>query len=362
MSPDSLFFAAKQTVNPLARRLTPQASVFPPSGKMTGSLSKVRLKFNGNSPVGKTLPIKRPKIAAHTDPYGSVFGNMSRALMCRCSRHISAFSIPLSVSKLGAASCRWHQLCQIADSLVGGGAARCSSPCLPPLARIWSMRRGRPRRKNGTMHEVHSIAIHIRAIVSSYVRPIRRKTSAAARGLLRLDSRRLLQRVWLADKSTNQCFSTRRTNPQTKGSQQLERYRARRFAECRHESLSVSARRSLWLSPTAPVPPPRFACFVSGSIEAIRRASISQCKSICSPMHCPAGFAAQMPSGQHIGSLFVRCQVRLQYPLPVSAANGYRLSMIGCRIWQRFLLRSRQAWLPWLPPTAPSPAASSALA
>ena len=61
--PLTLFFAAKQTVNPLARRLTPQASVFPPSGKMTGSLSKARLKFNGNSPVGKTLPIKRPKIA-----------------------------------------------------------------------------------------------------------------------------------------------------------------------------------------------------------------------------------------------------------------------------------------------------------
>ena len=59
----------------------------------------------------------------------------------------------------------------------------------------------------------------------------RRKTSAAARCLLRLGSRSLLRRVWLADNFSIQCFSTHNPHPQTKGSQQLERYRARRFAE-----------------------------------------------------------------------------------------------------------------------------------
>lgn len=56
------------------------------------------------------------------------------------------------------------------------------------------------------------------------------------------------------------------------------------LAACRHEPLSESARRSPWLPPTAPVPLPRFACFVSGSIEAIRHASISRRGSLCSPM------------------------------------------------------------------------------
>lgn len=56
------------------------------------------------------------------------------------------------------------------------------------------------------------------------------------------------------------------------------------LAACRHEPLTESARRSPWLPPTAPVPLPRFACFVSGSIEAIRHASISRRGSLCSPM------------------------------------------------------------------------------
>ena len=57
------------------------------------------------------------------------------------------------------------------------------------------------------------------------------------------------------------------------------------LAACRHEPLSESARRPPWLPPTASVPPPRFACFVPGSIEAIQHASISRRGSLCSPMH-----------------------------------------------------------------------------
>ena len=107
-------------------------------------------------------------------------------------------------------------------------------------------------------------------------------------------------------KYTHQCFQHTEPTPKQKAVNSLERWRARRFAECRHESLSVGIRLPLWLPPTAPVAPRRFACVVVGSIEAIRRASMSQCRSICSPMHRPAGFAAQTPSGRRIGSLFVR--------------------------------------------------------
>ena len=79
------------------------------------------------------------------------------------------------------------------------------------------------------------------------------------------------------------------------------------LAACRHEPLAESARRSPWLPPTAPVPLPRFACFVSGSIEAIRHASISRRGSLCSPMHrsCWHGWR-QRHQARRIGSLFVQ--------------------------------------------------------
>jgi hypothetical protein len=75
---------------------------------------------------------------------------------------------------------------------------------------------------------------------------------------------------------------------------------------CRHEPLSGSARRSPWLPPTAPVPPPRFACFVAGSIEAIRHASISRRGSLGSPMRrLRLAWLRQRHPARRIGSLFV---------------------------------------------------------
>jgi hypothetical protein len=45
--------------------------------------------------------------------------------------------------------------------------------------------------------------------------------------------------------------------------------------------------------------------------------SMSQRGSLCSPMHCPAGLAAQMPSGQHIGSPLVRCPSASLFSNPI---------------------------------------------
>jgi len=83
---------------------------------------------------------------------------------------------------------------------------------------------------------------------------------------------------------------------QTKGSQQSGALRARRFAECRHEPLSVGMRLSPWLSPTAPAAPQRFACHFVGSIERTTR-SMSRSGRFVLPCDSPAGFASQMPSG-----------------------------------------------------------------
>ena len=102
------------------------------------------------------------------------------------------------------------------------------------------------------------------------------------------------------------CVShTHRTHPTNKRQAAAGSLARSTLAACRHEPLAESARRSPWLPPTAPVPLPRFACFVSGSIEAIRHASISRRGSLCSPMHrsCWHGWR-QRHQARRIGSLF----------------------------------------------------------
>lgn len=62
-------------------------------------------------------------------------------------------------------------------------------------------------------------------------------------------------------------------------------------------ALRVSASAAMAL-PTASAALPRFACFVSGSIEAIRHASISRRGSLCSPMRrLLLAWLSPMPSG-----------------------------------------------------------------
>ena len=96
---------------------------------------------------------------------------------------------------------------------------------------------------------------------------------------------RLLRCRGLADTSHPSVFHTHRTHPTNKRQAAAGSLARSALAACRHEPLAESARRSPWLPPTAPVPLPRFACFVSGSIEAIHHASISRRGSLCSPMH-----------------------------------------------------------------------------
>jgi hypothetical protein len=110
------------------------------------------------------------------------------------------------------------------------------------------------------------------------------------------------------------------------------------LAACRHEPLSESARRSPWLTPTAPVPPPRFACFVSGSIEAIRHASISRRGSLCSPMHRSGWHgcanAIRPAASAHLSCRLHRADDTLHVAIRVDGrAHGARLPL-------------------WLPPTA----------
>ena len=160
---------------------------------------------------------------------------------------------------------------------------------------------------------------------------------------------------------TTVCF-THRTHPQNSCRQPAGSLRDRRWAAPRHEPLSESPRRSPWLSPTAPVPPPRFACVVRGSIEADdgppsrgavalfaheapRPAWHSPTPSApphrltfvqapierrCSPCRgmvallahehgCRYG-GAPTASAALVGSPYVRCRVRWRRPLPASAA------------------------------------------
>ena len=113
-----------------------------------------------------------------------------RALMCRCSRHISAFSILPSVSKLGAVSCRWHQLCQIADSAH-------LAPLRVPAARMSEQtprcrldRRRRPRigsaDASGLWPKIQMLSEMQQSFISLHLylpilRPSRRKTEALRR-------------------------------------------------------------------------------------------------------------------------------------------------------------------------------------
>jgi len=135
------------------------------------------------------------------------------------------------------------------------------------------------------MHEVRSRATHIRAIVSPYVRLCAAKQQQRCAACCGSGCLRLLRCRWLADKSTHQCFQHTEPPNKQKAVSSLERCALCALLNPRHEPLSESARRSPWLPPTAPVPLPRVACFISGSIEAIRHASISRSGSLCSPMH-----------------------------------------------------------------------------
>jgi hypothetical protein len=106
------------------------------------------------------------------------------------------------------------------------------------------------------------------------------------------------------------CF-THRTHPTNKRQAAAGSLTRSTLAACRHEPLSESARRSPWLPPTAPVPPPRFACFVAGSIEALRHASISRRGSLGSPMRrLLLAWLRQRHQARRIGSLFVQAPSR----------------------------------------------------
>ena len=134
------------------------------------------------------------------------------------------------------------------------------------------------------MHEVCSRATHIRAIVSPYVRLCAAKQQQPRAACCGSGCLRLLRCRWLADTSHPSVFHTHRTHPTNKRQAAAGSLARSALAACRHEPLAESARRSPWLPPTAPGPPPRFACFVAGSIEALRHASISRRGSLCSPM------------------------------------------------------------------------------
>jgi hypothetical protein len=117
----------------------------------------------------------------------------------------------------------------------------------------------------------------------------------------------LVATSWACAISPTQCVFTH-TEPTHRKRQAAAGSLARStLAACRHEPLSESARRSPWLPPTAPVPPPRFACFVAGSIEAIRHASISRRGSLCSPMRrLLLAWLRQRHQARRIGSLLVQ--------------------------------------------------------
>ena len=210
----------------------------------------------------------------------------------------------------------------------------------------------------------HRLGLHMSCLVFTYAPLLaaaklqQRCAACCGSGCLRL-----LRCRWLADKFTHQCFQ--HTDPPTNHNavSSLERCALGALLSHRHEPLSESARRPPWLPPTAAVPLPRFASFLSGSIEAIRQASISRRGSLCSPVHrsCWHGFAnairpaapahfwcrlhradgtlhvadgvdgraheARLPpwrcqrrQPRPVGSLFVRCRVRRRRLLPASAA------------------------------------------
>ena len=123
-------------------------------------------------------------------------------------------------SEFGSACFRQHQLSERFTRPVGGGAARCSSPCLPPLARIWSMRRGSPRRKAAQCTkctaELYTFGPLCRVtFVLAAAKLQQPRAACCGSGHLRLFRCRSL-----ADKIHPPVFSTHRTHPQAKGSQQ----------------------------------------------------------------------------------------------------------------------------------------------
>jgi len=139
----------------------------------------------------------------------------------------------------------------------------------------------------------------------------RRKTSAALRGQLRLGSRRLLQRVILAGKSTHQCFQHNRTHPSNKRQSASARALARRrFAESSARiALRVSAPVAVAGANSArPAATVRLSC--CRLHRGLTTASMSQCSSICSPMHRPCWrcFANAISAA---ASAYFSCGVRI---------------------------------------------------
>jgi hypothetical protein len=97
------------------------------------------------------------------------------------------------------------------------------------------------------MLEVCSGATHIRAIVSPYVRPCRRQTAAALRGLLRLGLPPPVAMSWARRYLPPQCVSHTQNPPPNKRQAAAGSLARSALAACRHEALSGSMRLPLWL-------------------------------------------------------------------------------------------------------------------
>ena len=91
-------------------------------------------------------------------------------------------------------------------------------------------------------------------------------------------------------------FNTQSPTHKQKAVSSLERWRARRFAESSARIASRHDASAAMALPTASATPCRFALFLCTLYRGHTAASISRHRSFCSPMHRPAGLAAQMPS------------------------------------------------------------------
>ncbi len=110
---------------------------------------------------------------------------------------------------------------------------------------------------------------------------------------------------------TTVCFThtepTHRTHPTDKRQAAAGSLTRSTLAACRHEPLSESARRSPWLPPTAPVPPPRFACFVSGSDRGYTtRLHLAAWVALFAHASVRLAWLRQRHPARRIGSLFAQ--------------------------------------------------------